>query len=95
MGVIIQRVYFHAQALMMLHCHTVPDEKIKGSFTLQHVHGIGGCTVSSVTHSPHGVAVPTHAVDGLHEGPVEAHHPWVTWEAQSTRSVLIRHQVKE
>lgn len=80
---------------MMLHCHTVLDKKIKGSFTLQHIHGIGGCTVSSVTHSPHRVAVPTHAVDGLHEGPVEAHHSWVTWEAQSTTSVLIRYQVIE
>lgn len=59
-------------------------------FTLHHVHGIRGCTVASVTYSPHRVSVSTHTVNRLHEGSVEAHHPGVTWEAQSRRSVLIQ-----
>lgn len=62
--------------------HEEQDVKL----TLHHVHGIRGCAVSSVTHSPHRVA--TQTVDGPHEGSVEAHHPWVTWEAQGRTSRL-------
>lgn len=58
------------------------------SFTLHHVHGAGRGTMSGVTDGPHRVSGATHAVDGLHEGCVEAHHPWVTWAAQSRRSAL-------
>lgn len=67
--------------------HSKDEQKV--TFTLHHVHGIRGCTVSSMTYSPHRVSVITHAVNRLHEGSVEANHPWVTWGAQS-RPVLIQ-----
>lgn len=38
--------------------------------------------MAGVAYGPHRVLVATPAVERLHEGPVEAHHTWVTCDRQ-------------
>lgn len=45
--------------------------------------------MSSMTDSPHRVSGLTHAVNRLHEGSVEANHPWVAWEAQKQKTNIM------
>lgn len=50
--------------------------------TFDHVHGGRRSAVAGVAYGPHRVLVATPAVERLHEGPVEAHHTWVTCDRQ-------------